>query len=138
VLCRRQLQRDEGDEDDDRVAHDVLQFEAGSADMNGDTRLPRGRQQDRRDDARRPGLAPLQLVSTTGSDQVYFASVDTLHVVPAGWRPSILIITHLNPSARVTSVSQKMLLRQNWSRGQVEARVANMLPCLIGMAACVP
>jgi transposase len=29
------------------------------------------------------------------------------------------------------------VLRQKWSRGQVEARLANMLPCLIGMEACV-
>ena len=28
-------------------------------------------------------------------------------------------------------------LRQKWSRGQVEARLANMPPCLIGMVACV-
>ena len=28
-------------------------------------------------------------------------------------------------------------LRQKWSRGQVEARLANMSPCLIGMEACV-
>ena len=28
-------------------------------------------------------------------------------------------------------------LRQRWSRGQVEARLANMAPCLIGMEACV-
>jgi transposase len=28
-------------------------------------------------------------------------------------------------------------LRQRWSRGQVEARFANMPPCLIGMEACV-
>ena len=28
-------------------------------------------------------------------------------------------------------------LRQKWSRGQVEARLANMPPCLIGMEACV-
>jgi transposase len=28
-------------------------------------------------------------------------------------------------------------LRQKWSRGQVEARFANMSPCLIGMEACV-
>ena len=26
-----------------------------------------------------------------------------------------------------------IVLRQNWSRGQVEARLANMPPCLIGM-----
>ena len=29
------------------------------------------------------------------------------------------------------------MLRQKWSRGQVEARFANMSPCLIGMEACV-
>jgi transposase len=28
-------------------------------------------------------------------------------------------------------------LRQKWSRGQVEARFANMTPCLVGMEACV-
>jgi transposase len=28
-------------------------------------------------------------------------------------------------------------LRQKWSRGPVEARLANMPPCLIGMEACV-
>lgn len=30
-----------------------------------------------------------------------------------------------------------IVLRQNWSRGQVEARFANMPPCLVGMEACV-
>jgi transposase len=30
-----------------------------------------------------------------------------------------------------------VLLRQRWTRGQVEARFANMPPCLIGMEACV-
>jgi transposase len=29
------------------------------------------------------------------------------------------------------------MLRQKWSRGQVEARLANLRPCLIGMEACV-
>ena len=28
-------------------------------------------------------------------------------------------------------------LRQRWSRGQVETRLANIPPCLIGMEACV-
>src|SRR3954463_15377478 len=28
-------------------------------------------------------------------------------------------------------------LRQKWSRGQVEARFANMSPCLFGIEACV-
>ena len=30
-----------------------------------------------------------------------------------------------------------IMLRQKWSRGQVEARFANMPPCLIGVQACV-
>jgi transposase len=30
-----------------------------------------------------------------------------------------------------------IVLRQKWSGGQVDARLANMSPCLIGMEACV-
>jgi transposase len=30
-----------------------------------------------------------------------------------------------------------IVLRQKWSRGQVETRLANLRPCLIGMEACV-
>jgi transposase len=30
-----------------------------------------------------------------------------------------------------------IMLRQKWSRGQIEARLANVPPCLIGMEACV-
>src|SRR5499433_4135771 len=30
-----------------------------------------------------------------------------------------------------------LVLRQKWSRGQVEARLANLPSCLIGMEACV-
>ena len=30
-----------------------------------------------------------------------------------------------------------IVLRQKWSRGQIEARFANLPPCLIGMEACV-
>jgi transposase len=29
-----------------------------------------------------------------------------------------------------------LVLRQKWSRGQVEARLANLPPCLIGLEAC--
>ena len=29
-----------------------------------------------------------------------------------------------------------LVLRQKWSRGQVEARLANLPPCLIGMEVC--
>ena len=31
----------------------------------------------------------------------------------------------------------RIVLRQKWSRGQVEARLVNLPPCLIGMEACV-
>jgi transposase len=30
-----------------------------------------------------------------------------------------------------------IVVRQKWSRGQVEARFTNMSPCLVGMEACV-
>jgi transposase len=30
-----------------------------------------------------------------------------------------------------------IVLRQKWSRGQVEAQLANLPPCLIGIEACV-
>ena len=30
-----------------------------------------------------------------------------------------------------------IVLRQKWSRGQIEARLANMAACLIGMEACL-
>jgi hypothetical protein len=30
-----------------------------------------------------------------------------------------------------------IVLRQKWSRGQLEARFANMPPCLVGTEACV-
>jgi transposase len=42
-------------------------------------------------------------------------------------------------SFHVVGLDQRgaMVLRQKWSRGQVEARFANMPPCLIGMEACV-
>jgi transposase len=42
-------------------------------------------------------------------------------------------------SFHVVGLDQRgaIVLRQRWSRGQVESRVANMPPCLIGMEACV-
>ena len=33
--------------------------------------------------------------------------------------------------------SGAIVLRQKWSRSQVESRLANMPPCLVGMEACV-
>jgi transposase len=29
-----------------------------------------------------------------------------------------------------------IILRQKWSRGQMESRLANLTPCLVGMEAC--
>src|SRR5262249_16370899 len=43
---------------------------------------------------------------------------NSFHVVGLDWRGAIV-------------------LRQKWSRGQVERRLANLPPCLIGMEACV-
>src|SRR5262249_31253230 len=43
---------------------------------------------------------------------------NSFHVVGLDWRGAIV-------------------LRQKWSRGQVEGRLANLPPCLIGMEACV-
>ena len=42
-------------------------------------------------------------------------------------------------SFHVVGLDQRgaIVLRQKWSRGQVEPRFANMPPCLIGMEACV-
>jgi transposase len=42
-------------------------------------------------------------------------------------------------SFHIVGLNQRgaIVLRQRWSRGQVEARFANMPPCLIGMEACV-
>jgi len=42
-------------------------------------------------------------------------------------------------SFHVVGLDQRgaIVLRQKWSRGQIEAQVANMPPCLIGMEACV-
>src|SRR6266404_4081805 len=42
-------------------------------------------------------------------------------------------------SFHVVGLDQRgaIVLRQKWSRGQIEARIANLPPCLIGMEACV-
>ena len=43
---------------------------------------------------------------------------NSFHIVGQNWRGAIV-------------------LRQKWSRGQVQARLANLPPCRIGMEACV-
>jgi len=40
-------------------------------------------------------------------------------------------------STSSASIDAAIVLRQKWSRGQIEARLANMAACLIGMEACV-
>ena len=42
-------------------------------------------------------------------------------------------------SFHVVGLDQRgaIVLRQKWSRGQIEARLANIPPCLIGTEACV-
>jgi transposase len=42
-------------------------------------------------------------------------------------------------SFHVVGLDQRgaIVLRQRWSRGQGESRLANMPPCLVGMEACV-
>jgi hypothetical protein len=47
-------------------------------------------------------LAPVQLLSSTSTDQFYVANVDTLHVVPAGMRPSVLIVTPITAQCSIT------------------------------------
>jgi hypothetical protein len=46
-------------------------------------------------------LAPLDLLSTAGVDQFYVANAQTLHVVQAGSRPSVLVITRIDPSVPI-------------------------------------
>src|SRR5260370_26678982 len=40
-------------------------------------------------------------------------------------------------STSLASIDGAIVLRQKWSRGQIEARPAATPPCLIGMEACV-
>src|SRR6516165_1168615 len=53
--------------------------------------------------------------------------------------PAVIGIDIGKNSFHVVGQNQRgvIVLRQKWSRGQVEARLANMPPCLIGMEACV-
>jgi hypothetical protein len=48
-------------------------------------------------------LAPVQPLSSTSTDQFYVANVDTLHVVPGGQRPSVLLVSNLGPNALTTA-----------------------------------
>src|SRR5258708_23733429 len=53
--------------------------------------------------------------------------------------PAVIGIDIGNNSFHIVGQDQRgaIVLRQKWSRGQVEARLANLPPCRIGMDACV-
>ena len=53
--------------------------------------------------------------------------------------PTVISIDIGKNSFHIVGQNQRgaVVLRQKWSRGQVEARLANLPPCLIGMEACV-
>jgi hypothetical protein len=46
-------------------------------------------------------LAPLELLSTAGADQFYVGNAAALHAVPTGYRPSILVVTRIDPSVPI-------------------------------------
>jgi hypothetical protein len=66
---------------------------------------------------------------------------DKEHAMSQQTNPSISVvgIDLGKNSFHVVGLDQRgaIVLRQKWPRGQVEARFANMPPCLIGMEACV-
>jgi transposase len=53
--------------------------------------------------------------------------------------PAVIGIDIGKNSFHIVGQNQRgaIVLRQKWSRGQVETRLANLAPCLIGMEACV-
>jgi transposase len=67
---------------------------------------------------------------------------DKEHAMPSNFNTAIASVIGIDigkNSFHVVGQDQRgaIMLRQKWSRGQVEARLANLPPCLIGMAACV-
>src|SRR5262245_28569381 len=63
------------------------------------------------------------------------------HAMSAKFNSEIAVIGYLyrQNSFHIVGLDRRgaIVLRQKWSRGQVEARLANLPPCLIGMEACV-
>ncbi len=53
--------------------------------------------------------------------------------------PAVIGIDIGKNSFHIVGQNQRgaIVLRQKWSRGQAETRLANLPPCLIGMEACV-
>src|SRR5215472_16089316 len=58
---------------------------------------------------------------------------------PASTTIAVMGIDVGKNSFHVVALDQRgaIMLRQRWSRGQVETRLANIPPCLVGMEACV-
>jgi transposase len=66
---------------------------------------------------------------------------DKEHAMPENLNAAVAVIgiDIGKNSFHVVGLDQRgaIVLRQKWSRGQVESRFANMPPCLVGMEACV-
>src|SRR3981189_1929912 len=78
----------------------------------------------------RPCSCPASIISWQGAP--------TTRSTPRLRRPSLSeSISARTRSTSWATMSGAIVLRQKWSRGQVEARLANVPSCLIGMEACV-
>src|SRR6476646_4694340 len=79
--------------------------------------------------------------SCPASDKLARGAQDKEHAMPATAQTAIAVIGIDIGKNSFHVVGQdtrgQIILRQKWSRHQVEARFANMPPCLIGMEACV-
>jgi transposase len=79
--------------------------------------------------------------SCPASDKLAGGTNDKEHAMSATARTAIAVIgiDIGKNSFHIVGLDDRgaIVLRQKWSRGQVEARLANIPPCLIGMEACV-
>jgi transposase len=79
--------------------------------------------------------------SCPANDKLARGAKDKEHAMPATARTAIAVIgiDIGKNSFHIVGLDDRgaIVLRQKWSRGQVEARLANVPPCLIGMEACV-
>src|SRR5881396_2386335 len=79
--------------------------------------------------------------SCPASDKLARGRPDKEHAMPATAQSAIAVvgIDIGRNSFHIVGLDDRgaIVLRQKWSRGQIDARLANMPPCLIGMDACV-